>query len=140
MLRRRRFFSGGYVRGSGLKDIVWFRPDGAEMSAEDWESSHTRSLGMLLGGDAIPSLDQYGEQIIGDTLLILINAHHEPLSFVLPAIEWGEDWEVQIDTRSAAQPEIRVPTHAGEQYELESRSIVVMRLAEKGEQQKAPLL
>ncbi len=34
----------------------------------------------------------------------LINANHSPLEFVLPAIEFGERWEVLIDTRTAGEP------------------------------------
>jgi isoamylase len=139
VLRRRHFFSGGYVRGSGLKDIVWFRPDGREMTSADWNAPGAHSLGMLLGGDAIPSLDTYGERIVGDTLLILVNAHHEPSSFELPAIEWGDPWQVLVDTRTATLPDVAVPTHAGEKYELASRSMAVLRLCKKGEPQKALL-
>ena len=131
VLRRRRFFSGGYVRGSGLKDIVWFRPDGQEMSGADWNRPESHAIGMMLGGDAIPTLDEQGEQIIGDTLLVLTNAYHEPFDFMLPAIEWGESWEVLIDTRTADQVENRLPAEAGTKYTLLERSMVVMRLRER---------
>ncbi|MDI1450454.1 glycogen debranching protein GlgX [Polyangium sp. 6x1] len=133
VLHRKKFFSGGYIRGSEMKDIVWFRPDGREMRAEDWQNPHGRALQMFLNGDAIPSTDAYGEPIVGDTLLVLCNAHHEPMPFVLPAIEWGERWEVVIDTRTAEAPDIGLPTGAGEQYVLESRSMAVLRLCPKQE-------
>jgi glycogen operon protein len=131
VLRRRRFFSGGYVRGSGLKDIVWFRPDGQEMTGDDWNNPDSRALGMMLGGDAIPTLDEQGEPIVGDTLLVLTNAYHKDLDFMLPAIEWGESWEVLIDTRTAGQVENKVPAEAGTKYTLVSRSMAVMRLCER---------
>jgi glycogen operon protein len=131
VLRRRKFFSGGYVRGSGLKDIVWFRPDGQEMTGDDWSHPELRAIGMMLGGDAIPTLDEQGEPIVGDTLLVLTNAYHEPIDFMLPTIEWGEHWEVLIDTRTAGPIENRVPSEAGERYTLLARSMVVMRPCEK---------
>jgi glycogen operon protein len=127
VLRRRRFFSGGYVHDSRLKDIAWFRPDGCEMTPVDWSLPYVRALGMLLAGDAIPTLDKYGERITGDTLLVLMNAHHEPLEFVVPAMEWGERWEVLIDTRSATIPEPGTGRAAGERYQLEGRSMAVLR-------------
>jgi isoamylase len=135
VLRRRKFFSGGYVRGSEFKDVAWFRPDGAEMNAEDWDAPHVRSLAFLLGGDAIPSFDKHGERITGDTLLVLMNAHHEPEGFVLPPIEWGERWEVLVDTRTADPPEARMPTRAGETYALVGRSMAVLRLSTGSEKQ-----
>jgi glycogen operon protein len=138
VLRRRRFFSGGYVRGSGLKDIVWFRPDGQEMTGDDWNHPQARALGMMLGGDAIPTLDEQGEPIIGDTLLVLTNAYHKPLDFVLPAIEWGECWEVLIDTRTSSPVEKSLPSEAGTKYTLIARSMVVMRLAERASYMGGP--
>ena len=129
VLRRRRFFSGGYVHGSGQRDIVWFRPDGEEMTAEDWAHPHARAIGMLLGGDAIPTLDRQGERIVGDTLLVLINAGPDPMAFVLPEGASGGAWEVVIDTRAAAPPPAMEATPAaGERYALVSRSMAVMRL------------
>ena len=34
--RRRSFFRGAPVSGDGVKDVTWLRPDGVEMTAEDW--------------------------------------------------------------------------------------------------------
>ena len=50
---------------------------------------------------------------------------------MLPAIEWGESWEVLIDTRTADQVENRLPAEAGTKYTLLERSMVVMRLRER---------
>jgi isoamylase len=101
VLHKRRFFRGSHIWDSELKDLAWFRPDGREMRKEDWEKPDVRSLGFLLGGDAIASLDAQGQRVVGDTLLVLLNAHHEPMTFALPAIEWGADWELVVDTASA---------------------------------------
>ena len=43
----------------------------------------------LLGGDAIPTRDNRGVRIRGDSLLVLINPQHEAVEFTLPAIEYG---------------------------------------------------
>jgi isoamylase len=136
VLRRRRFFSGGYVHDSGLKDIAWFRPDGGEMTTEDWVHPHSRAIGFLLGGDAIGGCDRRGEPIVGDTLLVLINANPVPLEFVLPAIEWGERWQVLIDTRAAAEPDHAMSAKAGGRYKLIDRSMAVLRLLEQKEQKE----
>ncbi len=126
VLSKRRFFRGAYIWDSALKDLVWFRPDGKEMSKEDWEKPYVRSLGFLLGGDAIATLDDDGQRIVGDTLLVLMNAHHEPMTFLLPAIEWGADWERVVDT--AAEGEA-AHTHmpAGGQVRVAGRAMVVLR-------------
>jgi len=36
VFHRHRFFLGQAIPGTKVKDIVWLRPDGAEMSERDW--------------------------------------------------------------------------------------------------------
>ncbi|HZI05978.1 MAG TPA: glycogen debranching protein GlgX, partial [Archangium sp.] len=98
VLTKRKFFRGSTIWDSELKDLAWFRPDGLEMKKEDWEKPTMRSISFLLGGDAIATPDDEGNRIVGDTLLVLMNADHEPITFQLPAIEWGADWEELVDT------------------------------------------
>ena len=129
VLRRRKFFSGGYVHDSERKDIGWFRPDGGEMTPHDWSLPYVRALGMLLGGDAIPTPDRFGERIRSDSLLVLMNAHHEAIEFVLPPIEWGERWELLIDTTTCDPPPAHADSLAGTRYKVEGRAMVVLRLA-----------
>jgi isoamylase len=126
VLRKRRFFRGAHIWDSELKDLAWFRPDGKEMRKEDWEKPHVRSLGFLLGGDAIASLDEQGERIVGDTVLVLMNAGHEPMMFALPAIEWGADWELVVDTTTSEDCS-HVHTPAGGKVRVAGRSMVVLR-------------
>jgi glycogen operon protein len=83
---------------------------------------------MLLGGDTIQSMGPQGERIVGNTILILMNADPRPMEFVLPDIEWGERWEVVVDTRAAEPPQQHVRTEAGSTYSMIDRSVVVMRL------------
>src|SRR5262249_52440626 len=101
VLRRRRFFYGRRIHGSEVKDLAWFRPDGKEMTEEDWNNPHTRCFGLRLSGDAIDEVDKRGRRVVDDTLLILLNAHHEPISFLLPAHRRGVRWEVVVETRTA---------------------------------------
>jgi glycogen operon protein len=128
VLRRRRFFSGGYVHDTGLKDIGWFRPDGAEMTPSDWSLSFVRALGMFLNGAAIPTAGRRGERVTGDSLLVLTNAHHGAMTFTLPPAEWGARWEVLVDTRTAAVPASDAQYAAGASYALVPRSMAVLRL------------
>src|SRR5262249_45641838 len=114
-----------------LKDIAWFRPDGNEMTPRDWQLPFVRALGMLLGGDAIPSLGPQGERIVGDTLLVLMNAHHESLSFVLPLSEWGDRWELLVDTGADVVEARQVAAHGG--YSVIGRSLAVLRRLGNGD-------
>jgi glycogen operon protein len=128
VLRRRKFFQGRRIRGSEVKDLAWFRPDGREITDEDWNNWHTRCLGLRLSGDAIEELDVRGNHIVDHTLLMLLNAHYEPLPFVLPAYQTPVRWEALVDTRTTTG---RLPSlflRGGETYILEARSLALLRL------------
>ncbi len=109
VLRRRTFYSGGHVRNSELKDIIWFREDGREMTAEDWSDPKTRALGMLLNGEGLQARDVDGAHFSGSTLLVLLNGGAEPAEFVLPQVDWGDTWDVVVDTGATKDDELRGP-------------------------------
>jgi glycogen operon protein len=118
VLRREQFLQGRRLHGSEVKDLAWFRPDGKEMTDQDW-AAFTRCLGLRFAGDAIDG------QTTGDTLLILINADEAEHPFVLPAHRTGLKWEPLLDTGAAA-----AATHirGGASYTLDGRSLAVLRL------------
>jgi isoamylase len=130
VLRRKQFFFGRAIY-SDLKDLTWFRPDGREMTEEDWQNPGTRAFALRLAGDAIEEVDERGERIVDATLLILVNAFWEPLPFVLPAHRSGVRWEPVLDTRHADRPRRGRARRGGQSYDLESRSLAVFRLADR---------
>lgn len=129
VLRRRKFFQGRRIRGSEVRDLVWFRADGAEMTDDDWNNGFARSLALRLAGDAITEVDRQGRRILDDTLLIILSAHHEDLPFVLPPHPSASEWELLLDTRYATgrSPE-PVVAPCGVAYELAGRSLALFRL------------
>jgi glycogen operon protein len=58
----------------------------------------------------------------------LFNAHHESLELILPTEEYGETWEVCLDTAAPFASDERHVKAAAE-IEVEARSIVVLRKA-----------
>jgi glycogen operon protein len=126
-LRRRKFFMGRRIRGAGIRDIMWFRPDGEEMSDEEWEAGWVRSLGVLLAGEALDDVDQHGNPLLDDTLFILLNAHHEPLEFVLPPTNRDCDWDLEIDTARPAIERRAVSVKCGATYAIGGRAVALFR-------------
>jgi glycogen operon protein len=98
VFRRKRFFQGRPIHGSSIDDIAWLRPDGQGMTDADWTSGHARTVMIYLNGQGIPDRDELGERIVDDSFLLLINAHHQPATFVLPDETYGRTWEVVVDT------------------------------------------
>jgi isoamylase len=125
VFRRRRWFKGRPLRGAGVSDIAWFRPDGAEMSEQDWEQCHAESFAVFLNGDALRELDDDGRPVRDDSFLLLFNAHHESMMFTMPAATFGIDWNVLIDTAARDDAAAR-SVGSGETIELAARTVVVM--------------
>ncbi len=67
VFRRRRFFEGEPIFGGELSDIAWFRPDGAEMTDDDWQAGFAKSLGVFLNGEALPDPDPRGRRLRDDS-------------------------------------------------------------------------
>ena len=126
VLTRRKYFQGRSIRGAGVKDIYWLDPSGREMADEAWNAPFVRSLGVLMVGDAIDEVDERGRQVTGDTLLMLLNAHHEEVPFTLPKVEAGKSWLRVVDTISAQVPEKRFS--GGSTYPLQGRAVVLFIL------------
>ncbi len=130
VFRRRRFFQGRIVPGRNAKDLVWLDPDGKEMSEEHWQTGHARCLGMYLSGHAIDEPDERGGRVTDDDFLLLMNAHHEEVGFVLPSFEANKRWGVVFDTARAEGGEQRF-SRPGETFPLAARSLALLiQLAE----------
>jgi glycogen operon protein len=126
VLRRRKYFQGRSIRGGDVKDVAWLAPDGREMTDEAWNADFVRSLGMVLNGSAIDEVDEHGQPIIGDTLLVLLNAHHDKVPFTLPSLESNQQWRRMFDTCDAhGVDRIYKPSS---RYPLEGRSVAVFRV------------
>jgi glycogen operon protein len=139
VFRRPKFFQGRRIRGMDIKDIMWFSTDGSEMTDEDWNSAYVRCLGMLLSGDTMDVRDPRGEPIRDDTFLVLFNAHHEPVTFVLAGQE-DVSWELLLDTQQERGFLDQPTTHtAGDELELVERSMCLLKLSKgEGEHARAP--
>ena len=132
-LQRRKFFLGRSIRGSGIKDISFFEPSGADMSDEAWAAGFAKCLGMRLAGDVLNETDERGEPIKGDTLLLLLNAHWEEIAFTLPETSEVEVWEVLADSAFGDRDGAAPVLPGGQQFPLYGRSLVMMRAVRKDE-------
>jgi len=117
--RRRRYFQGRPIRGT--VDLGWCKPDGTEMTDEDWDDGHARSLGLFINGESITDVDHRGQPVEDDSFLLLLNAHHEPISWTLPA-QWARPWEVVLCTADGRLE----GTTPGNQLDVPARSVVVL--------------
>ncbi len=133
VFHRRGWFQGTSIRGSGRRDIGWFRPSGEEMAEADWQTSFAKALGVFLNGQGIPGLDRRGQRVVDDSFYVLFNAHEGPLKFTLPRALGGADWRVEIDTAAPGLDlagEERAVRRPGQTFEVAARSCEVLRRVE----------
>ncbi len=126
LFRRRKFFQGHPIHGKDVKDIVWLNPDGREMSDEEWNQHTARCLGVYLSGAELSETDERGEPVIDDDFVLLINAHDEPIPFLLPAYGRSDPWICLLDTgfENGASDDDRYA--GGDEYPLQGRSLVLL--------------
>jgi isoamylase len=117
--RRRRYFQGRPIRGT--VDLGWCKPDGTEMTDEDWEVGHARSVGLFINGESITHKDPRGQAVVDDSFLLLLSAHDEPIEWTLPG-QWGHSWRVVLDTAGTHAPDLE----PGPALTLSPRSTIVL--------------
>jgi isoamylase len=127
IFRRRDFFHGVLMGEGPRKDVAWLKPDGHEMTAEEWEKEFARSLGMWLNGEGLPETDVRGRPLHDDSFLVLFNAHHDKIDFALPKLAEGWGWRTDVDTSfDEGEPPADIATPQGT-YPLQGRSLAILR-------------
>jgi glycogen operon protein len=111
LLHQSHFLHGEDVGDDGTKNVLWLRPDGAEMTPADWNNRLSKSIGLMLCGAEDPPL------------LLLTNSHSEELSFKLGAPKSFAGWQLLVDTaRGVIEPD--EPTvELGESVALPARAL-----------------
>lgn len=100
VLRRRRFFTGRPIKGQNVTDILWITAEGKEMTDAEWLNGSTRSLGMILNGEAMDEYDERGQRIRDDIFLLIVNSYWDEVSFMLPGEVEATEWSLVVDTSS----------------------------------------
>ncbi|MGO9886934.1 MAG: glycogen debranching protein GlgX [Solirubrobacteraceae bacterium] len=119
VFRRRQFFTGYPAHESDRDDLDWYRPDGLEMTGQDWGAAYARAVTVALSGDTGDDTRP------DDPFLILLNAWWEPLEFTIPEPLRGMPWQVEVDTNAPEATGRPVDTSAP--VTLIGRSLVLLR-------------
>jgi isoamylase len=110
-----------------MKDLAWHRPDGGEMAEAEWRQAMFRAFAFRLCGEAMDDVDERGEPIAGDTLLVLLNAEAAATEFGSPGAHPGVAWEVVVDTAAAGMLEPPIRLDVGGHLSVAGRSLQVLR-------------
>ncbi|ACB75293.1 glycogen debranching protein GlgX [Opitutus terrae] len=121
------FFKGRDLRGTGVKDITWFYPDGSEMDDEGWSADFAKVLGFMLSGRSMDLRSYFGEPITDGTFLLYFNAHDGEVEVTLPGRP-NVGWRRILDTTDEAgfieSPRLR---QGGSKHQLTAISLVLFQ-------------
>ncbi len=125
ILRRERFLHGTYNEELQIKELTWLSPSGTEMTEENWQDAQAKCLGLILDGRAQPTgIPKRG---IDRTLMLIMNAHHDLVSFTLPPVTGGKGWLLLVDTNQSeleGAPRFDFEHH----YGVTGRSLLLLEL------------
>ncbi|MFC7703578.1 glycogen debranching protein GlgX [Plastorhodobacter daqingensis] len=110
LLSQPDFLHKGNKRGV---DVCWLRPDGKEMSEEDWHNPEARTLGMLLRNKTA-------------SLLALFNSHYESVSFHLPQETHSAHWVRIADSHTGELHLRRAPAERHRRLDVPARGLIVL--------------
>jgi len=124
---RYAFYDGDPEAKHPDKNIVWFRADGRRMEAKDWEDGGwMRTLGMFINGTAPEIRDGEGRCAEDADFLLLLNAHHEPVSFRISHQLYPSGWKVAFDTARPTLPVEQESVKRNRHVSLAARSFVLL--------------
>ncbi|HEY5147068.1 MAG TPA: glycogen debranching protein GlgX [Polyangiaceae bacterium] len=107
--RRDAFFRGAPIGPNGRKDIAWMKPDGYEMTPEDWKHDR-RTIGFFFGASPM--------------LFVAMNAAPDDVPFTLPDNE-HVSWSLVLDTGIEGGAQRDVPSGEIDVYLMISRSLAL---------------
>ena len=95
------------------------------MRPDNWSDEGMRCFGMLIDGRARPTgVRQRGTEA---TMLLVLNAHHDLVEFILPECSGGEAWNLELDT-NVSHPVAGHRARTGDVYGVTQRSLVLFRM------------
>ena len=131
VFRRRTFLPKHTPESGAAPGIAWLKPDGTEMTDDEWSHDFARCLGAYLAGDAFGEVDARGHPANDDDFLVLFNAHHDGIEFNLP--DYGSaGWLVLVDTNrdDGLLPDGTFQPHGA--YLIAGRSLALLQRLRRG--------
>lgn len=114
-------FTGEPVPANGVKDVVWLRPDAAEMEAQDWQTPYAKTGAYMLNG----SSRQAGAG--DDDFMIMVSGDdYHTVDYRLPKPPSGEGWKLVFDSSRDGFVSEEQAYQAGDVYALKPFSYVIL--------------
>jgi isoamylase len=129
VFRRFRWFKSRPGPGEP-SDIAWLTPGCEPMAPENWGEGFAPSVGVFLNGAAVGPVEPRGLPVEDDSFYVLLNAHHEGVTFTLPGPPWGRRWRRVFDTAAGWSETEGAEASSGQPIQAEARSVMLLRRLE----------
>jgi glycogen operon protein len=98
------------------------------MTDEAWSAGFVKCIAVGLVGTLIHDVDERGQRIVGDSLILMLNAHHEEIPFTVPVSSGrgGFYLERLVDTTEPLVESKRFEIDAP--YPLQAHSLALFRV------------
>jgi glycogen debranching enzyme GlgX len=124
VFHRRNFFEGESLRPGGKKDVMWFLPNGQEMTEDEWKLHHSKCLALELTGTAIHEHNEKNELICDDNFIWLLNASSNGVEYQFSDSAKKYQWEIVFDT-SREWPKKAETMDPGKRFVISPHSTVL---------------
>jgi len=124
-----QFFHGHFINGSNYRDLTWYMSNGNEFSCENWENSELRSFALVMIHEKTAQSKKNKKTVLGNTIMILLNASSETIEFQIPIGNISTTWEVLIDTSSNVGNKEGILFSSGDKYRIIDKSLVLLKPA-----------
>ena len=111
VFRKRKWFRGIPKPQTGLPDIAWFLPSGQEMEEAHWDEDFAKSLAVYLHSDVT-------------AFYVIYNAHFETVAFRMPSANWGNPWELVLNTGLDG---IQASYQSEQEVKVQGRMVLVLK-------------
>jgi isoamylase len=114
LLHADKFRHSTPVGETGVRNVVWHRADGGEMTSGDWRNDEDGRLMLILNG--------LGQK----SLLIAFNPGAETAAFTLPERDAGAQWQLLIDSGRALIEPGGAPIESGRALCVGERTVCLL--------------
>ena len=128
VFQRDSFLTGEKVNIVNVPDIAWLRTDGTLFEQADWDSEHTRTIGVYLAGAVNTPQSQ---SLVDNGFYWFLNSSNEAVDVALPSGEFGQEYELMFNTEHESNAWDQTVYLAGQAISLEPHSMALWKITRR---------
>ncbi len=128
VFQRESFLTGEKVQIVNVPDIAWLDSQAQIFTQEDWDSEHTRAIGIYLAG-AINT--PQSQNMVDNGFYWFLNAANESIEVTLPGGDFGQEYQLMFNTANESHASDPMTFNSGQTMELESHAMALWKVTRR---------